>query len=179
LEVIAFRNRITPALIKSVKEHLLQPLRFRAANAHNRQVVEHRYAMDSLARDFESCLRQLHRQLRLNDHDLETASEALSRFERRVRRHRGELGTVMNTDSREYLPGHGRMGFMLMLKSLIDPSHFRVEEQRQRGMAFRIRPAVGVREPGPVCPESRPVPRVLQLRGQSVPGSGGRPADHV
>ena len=42
----------------------------------------------------------------------------------------------MNTDNREYLPGHGRMGFMLMLKSLIDPSYFRVEEQRQRGMAF-------------------------------------------
>ena len=149
LEVIAFRNRITPALITSVKEHLLQPLRFRAANAHNRQVVEHRYAMESLARDFESCLRQLHRQLRVNDRDLETASEALSRFERRVRRDRGELGTVMNTDSREYLPGHGRMGFMLMLKSLIDPSHFRVEEQRQRGMAFAFAQRLVSENPDP------------------------------
>jgi hypothetical protein len=107
LEVISFRDRITPAHITSVKEHLLQPLRFRAAAAHNRQVVEDRYAMESLARDFERCLQQLHRQLQVNDPDLETASEALSRFEGRVRRHRGELGTVMNTDSREYLPGHG------------------------------------------------------------------------
>ena len=136
LEVTSFRNRITPALITSVKEHLLHPLRFRAATAHNRQVVEDRWSMESLARDFESCCRQLHRQLRANDRDLKTASKALSRFESRVRRHRGELGTVMNTDNREYLPGHGRMGFMLMLKSLIDPSYFRVEEQRQRGMAF-------------------------------------------
>ena len=136
LQVISFRNRITPALITSVKERLLQPLRFRAATAHNRQVVEDRCGMESLARDLESCFRQLHRQLRANDRDLETASKVLSRFERRVRRHRGELGTVINTDNREYLPGHGRMGFMLMLKSLIDPSYFRVEEQRQRGMAF-------------------------------------------
>ena len=136
LEVISFRNRITPAVITSVKEHLLQPLRFSSANAHNRQVIEDRWSMESLARDFESCFRQLHRQLQANDRDLETASEVLSRFERRVRRHHDELGTVMNTDNREYLPGHGRMGFMLMLKSLIDPSYFRVEEQRQRGMAF-------------------------------------------
>ncbi len=136
LEVISFRNRITPALITSVKEHLLHPLRFRAATAHNRQVVEDRWSMASLACDFERCFRQLHRQLQVNDRDLETASKALSRFEKRVRRHRSELGAVMNTDNREYLPGHGRMGFMLMLKSLIDPSHFRVEEQCQRGMAF-------------------------------------------
>jgi hypothetical protein len=30
------------------------------------------------------------------------------------------------------------MGFMLMLKSLIDPSYFRIEEQRLRGMAFEF-----------------------------------------
>lgn len=149
LEVISFRNRIAPAHITSVKEHLLQPLRFRAAAAHNRRVVEDRYAMESLARDFESCLRQLHRQLQVNDRDMETASDALSRFERRVRRHRGELGTVMNTDSREYLPGHGRMGFMLMLKSLIDPSYFRVEEQRQRGMAFAFAQRLVSENPDP------------------------------
>ena len=149
LEVISFRDRITPALITSVKEHLLQQLRFREANVHNRQVVEDRWSMEALARDFESCFRQLHRQLQVNDHDLATASEVLSRFERRVRRHRGELGTVMNTDNREYLPGHGRMGFMLMLKSLIDPSYFRVEEQRQRGMAFAFAQRLVYENPDP------------------------------
>ena len=106
--------------------------------------------MESLSRDFESCFRQLHRQLRANDRDLETASKALSRFERRVRRHRDEVGTVMNTDNREYLPGHGRMVFMLMLKSLIDPSHFRVEEQRQRGMAFAFAQRLVSENPDPL-----------------------------
>jgi hypothetical protein len=149
LEVISFRNRITPALITSVKEHLLHPLRFTAANAHNRQVVEGRYAMESLASSLESCFRQLHRQLQVNDRALETASKVLSRFERRMRRDRSELGTVLNTDNREYLPGHGRMGFMLMLKSLIDPSYFRVEEQRQRGMAFAFAQRLVSENPDP------------------------------
>jgi hypothetical protein len=105
--------------------------------------------MESLARDFENCFRQLHRQLQANDRDLETASEVLSQFERRMRRHHGELGTVLNTDNREYLPGHGRMGFMLMLKSLIDPSYFRVEEQRQRGMAFAFAQRLVSENPDP------------------------------
>ncbi len=136
LDVISFRNRITPALVSSVKEHLLQPLRFSAEASHNRQVVGDRFAMHSLARDVERCFSQLHRQLQVNDRDLETASDAFSRFERRVGRHPDELAAIMNTERREYLPGHGRLGFMMMLKSLIDPSHFRIEEQAQRGMAF-------------------------------------------
>jgi len=149
LKVVSFRNRITPTLLASVKEHLLQPLRFAADATHNRQVIGDRCAMDSLARDLRRCFEKLHRQLQPNDPDLETATDALSRFARRVRRHREEVRAVMNTDRREYLPGHGRMGFMLMLKSLIDPSHFRVEEQRQRGMAFAFAQRLVSENPDP------------------------------
>ncbi|MCK5217884.1 phosphodiester glycosidase family protein, partial [bacterium] len=39
----------------------------------------------------------------------------------------------IDTKIREYLPGYGRLGFMMLLKSLIDPSYFRVEEQGVRG----------------------------------------------
>jgi hypothetical protein len=41
------------------------------------------------------------------------------------------------------------MGFMLMLKSLIDPSYFRVEEQRQRGMAFAFARRLVYENPDP------------------------------
>ncbi len=44
----------------------------------------------------------------------------------------------MNADNRVFLPGYGKLGFMLQLKSLIDPSYFRVEEQLNRGMAMRF-----------------------------------------
>jgi hypothetical protein len=92
--------------------------------------------MDSLAADMERCFRQLHRQLKPNDSDLETASKALTRFGKRLRSGRSDVNKLLRIDNREYLPGYGRLGFMLLLKSLIDPSYFRVEEQRQRGQAF-------------------------------------------
>ena len=136
LEVISYRDRITTRVIECIKEHLLTPLRFAPAGVHNRHVAEDRFGMESLAADMERCFRQLHRQLQANDSDLLTASKALARFGKHVRRGRSELNELLHTDNREYLPGHERMGFMLMLKSLIDPSYFRVEEQRQRGLAF-------------------------------------------
>ena len=40
--------------------------------------------------------------------------------------------------NRQYLPGYGKLGFMIFLKSLIDPSYFRVEEQEFRGKAFHF-----------------------------------------
>jgi glycosyltransferase involved in cell wall biosynthesis len=135
-EVIAFRNRITSRVIECVKEHVLTPLHFTSARVHNRRVAEDRCGMESLASDMERCFRQLHRQLQANDSDLLRASKALERFGKQTRRGRNELKGLLHTDNREYLPGHGRLGFMLLLKSLIDPSYFRVEEQRQRGMAF-------------------------------------------
>ena len=150
LEVISYRDRLVPNVIASIQEHLLQPLRFEQANAHNRYVIEHRCSMESLAASFESCFRQLHRQLQANDRDLLTASKALSQFGTRMRRDRRELSAVLNTDSREYLPGYGRMGFMLMLKSLIDPSFFRVEEQRQRGMVFAFAQRLVDENPDPL-----------------------------
>ena len=135
-EVISFRNRITPRVIECIKEHLLTPLHFAPARVHNRHVAEERCGMESLASDMDKCFRQLYRQLHANDSDLRRASNALARFGKHVRRGRTELKELLHTNNREYLPGHGRMGFMLLLKSLIDPSYFRVEEQRLRGMAF-------------------------------------------
>ena len=44
-----------------------------------------------------------------------------------------DLDAIMNQETRHYLPGYGRLSFMLLLKSLIDPSFFRVEEQLNRG----------------------------------------------
>jgi glycosyltransferase involved in cell wall biosynthesis len=135
-EVISYRNRITPRVIECIKEHLLTPLHFAQSKVHNRQVAEDRCGMESLGAGMDRCFRQLHRQLQANDSNLLTASKTLARFEKRVRTGRREVNRLLHTDNREYLPGHGRLGFMLMLKSLIEPSYFRVEEQRQRGMAF-------------------------------------------
>ena len=114
----AARTWISANTSREQSEHLVRRLGHSPAN-----VTELGNAatatLESLTRKFEACLRQLHRQLRAND--LQTATDAMSLFQRRVRRHDSEVAAVVNTDNREYLPGHGRMGFMLILKSLIDP----------------------------------------------------------
>ena len=53
-----------------------------------------------------------------------------------------DLEYLLDTSHRHYLPGYGRLSFMLMLKSLIDPSAFRVEQQIIRGMAFHFARAI-------------------------------------
>jgi hypothetical protein len=45
-----------------------------------------------------------------------------------------DLAAIINQRTRHYLPGFGRLGFMIFLKSLIDPSFFRVEEQQLKGL---------------------------------------------
>ena len=55
-----------------------------------------------------------------------------------------DLKEILNTTYREYLPGYGRLRFMILLKSLIDPSYFRVEEQLFRGMAFKYANEISV-----------------------------------
>ena len=62
--------------------------------------------------------------------------KAISNYKELCNYTNNDLKEILNTENREYLPGYGRMRFMILLKSLIDPSYFRVEEQLFRGMAF-------------------------------------------
>jgi len=137
LEVSAFSgSRIDAENVDRVKQWLLEPGSFREFGRHNRRVVERRFSMQGLARELEGVLYRLYLQLQPDAHFLETAARALTRFRKRIKRGEKNLSRVLNADNREYLPCAGRMAFMLMLKSLIDPSFFRVEEQLLRGMAF-------------------------------------------
>jgi len=137
LEVIEIRgSHIAPEAVAWVRDVLLHPQEHAECRTHNRHVVKIRYGVGALADDMRGALEQLHAQLQSNDQAEERAAKALVRFGRREQRGARELGDLVDTRQREYLPGTGRMGFMLMLKSLIDPSYFRVEEQRIRGLAF-------------------------------------------
>jgi hypothetical protein len=87
-------------------------------------------------RGLEATLHRLRHQLQTNRGLHANAAAALERFRKATRRAVLRAHDLLDTRHREYLPGYGRMGFMLMLKSLIDPSYFRAEEQHMRGMAF-------------------------------------------
>ena len=137
LEVIEFTGqRIGREAIEKTRDLLLHPDEYLDVSRHNRKVVDERYSTRALHEDLVEAVDRLHRQLDRNKRPMERAEAALSRFRRRMHGAQGRITDLIDAEAREYLPGYGRMGFMLMLKSLIDPSYFRAEEQRIRGMAF-------------------------------------------
>ena len=137
LDVNAFSGaRFEDQTVARIKDRLLTPDREGEMSRHNRRVVIRRYSMEVLTGDLEEILHRLHLQLQPGKRFLVRAQAALDDFSERVRAGGPQLTALLPAEYREYLPGYGRMGFMLMLKSLIDPSYFRIEEQRLRGMAF-------------------------------------------
>ncbi len=139
LDVIVFSgSRMKDSTIEKVRDRLLFPDLLEERGRHNRQVVERRFSMNVLERDLGTILSKLHLQLQPAASRANRARAALASFEERVRVQNPVLVKLLAAEHREYLSGFGRMGFMLMLKSLIDPSYFRIEEQRQRGMAFEF-----------------------------------------
>jgi len=139
LDVTIFSgSHFKDSTIEALCERLLSTDHPEAIRRHNRQVVERRFSIEVLTRDLGQILERLHLQTRKPKRRMDRASDAMKQFAERVSVESPELEALLETQQREYLPGFGRMGFMLMLKSLIDPSYFRVEEQRLRGMAFEF-----------------------------------------
>ena len=139
LDVIAFEGvSFKDSIIEKVCERLLSPDRPEDMRRHNRRIVEYRFSIEVLNRDLGQIFAMLHLQLQAPEQWMKRARDAMDRFAERVAVESPELEALLETRQREYLPGSGRMGFMLMLKSLIDPSYFRIEEQRLRGMAFQF-----------------------------------------
>ena len=83
------------------------------------------------SRELDHLLSRLY--LQLTPNDLTITGGAVDEYRSMCSR---DLDLLPRT--RHYLPGYGRTGFMLFLKSLIDPSYFRVEEQQTRGMLMRF-----------------------------------------
>ena len=139
LDVIIFRGtKFKDAMVERLCEQLLSPDRPEDMRSHNRRVVERRFSLAALTLDFGQILEKLHLQIQQPKRWMKCAGNAMERFAERVAVKSPELDALLETRQRTYLPGFGRMGLMLMLKSLIDPSYFRIEEQRMRGMAFEF-----------------------------------------
>jgi len=154
LQVIEFRGqRIGREAIEQTRELLLHPQDHLDVSMHNRKVVGQRYSMNALHRNLGESIDRLHLQLQPNELPMQRAQDALLRFRRRMRGAERRITDLVDAHDREYLPGYGRMGLMLMLKSLIDPSYFRAEEQRIRGMAFSFARRLVENGPTPL-PES-------------------------
>ena len=123
---------------------------------HNKKVVEKRYSLDALNENILEICSKLYLQLRNNTLNKSQTKKYLLLYQSKIQNSGVYYNSIINQSKREYLPGFGRLSFMLMLKSLIDPSAFRKEEQLMRGRAFLFAYEILIKDPDlPYIPENK------------------------
>ena len=128
LKVIEFKGKnIKSKHLQAIIDRVFFPHQFVDEVAHNKKVIEKRYSLSSLENNFHDIFNILYHQLNSNDKYLNEVKKYYQDFEKSYDKKSDALENIINTENREYLPGFGRIGFMIYLKSLIDPSFFRVE----------------------------------------------------
>jgi ribosomal protein S17E len=138
LKVIEFDGKkITKKHVKAIIERVFYPHKFSDEIEHNLRVVDTRYSLDSLKNNIDNICYIMYRQLKSNRRSVNLVKRSILEYKELCNYTNNDLIEILNTENREYLPGFGRMRFMILLKSLIDPSFFRVEEQLFKGMAFK------------------------------------------
>ncbi|MCJ7695677.1 MAG: phosphodiester glycosidase family protein [Anaerolineaceae bacterium] len=129
---------LPPEVIEAVKQRILAPSDYEKELIHNQRAVEKRYSPPALKKDFERILHQLFLQVTSGPESYQLASGALNDYKKHIAENKRFAQSIISTKNRQYLPGYGQLAYMLFLKSLIDPSYFRVEEKRFRGMAMQF-----------------------------------------
>lgn len=148
LKVLEFKGkRISERMVKQIIDRVFFPHRYNDEVRHNRRVVNKRYSLDSLNDNIYEIIHRLFYQLRGNEKILGIVKESLDDYRALVNSSNEHLEALLDTRHRQYLAGFSKLSYMFMLKSLIDPSFFRVEEQRILGMAFHFSGAIIYNDP--------------------------------
>ncbi len=139
LKVLEFKgNKIPKKLITAISDYVFYPQNSMEDLVHNLNVIQQRYSLDALQKNMEYLLRRLHSQLNaISDEENTRVVALLKKYKEIVNFENEDLNAIMNKRTRHFLPGYGRLAFMIYLKSLIDPSFFRVEEQFVRGRVMK------------------------------------------
>jgi len=160
LKVLEFKGkRITDGIVKRIIDRIFFPHRYTDEIRHNQRVVHKRYSLDALNDNLYQILHRLFQQLRSNEKIHRIVQESLDDYREMVGFTNENLEALLDTRHRQYLPGYSKLSFMFMLKSLIDPSFFRVEQQRIRGMAFHFSRSIIINDPDSVY-----IPEKILLR---------------
>lgn len=129
---------ITDKLIEAIMNRIFFPQNFMDETSHNQLVVQKRFSLNSLEANMGSILYQLYHQLSPDEDGIAETASIIERYKRTLNSNQKELSAIVHDKNRAFLPGYGKLGFLLQLKSLIDPSYFRIEEQQNKGMAMRF-----------------------------------------
>ncbi len=139
LKVIEFTDpKLSKKIIEDVKKQIFSKKSYEKHFLHNKKIINKRFSFKSLTQQFEEILYKLFLQITSDSSPVDLAIWALDKYSNHVTKNKKYAKCIMNTENRQYLAGYGQMGFMIFLKSLIDPSYFRMEEKRFRGMAMQF-----------------------------------------
>ncbi len=156
LRVIEYDGKkISNNQLNDIIKRVFFPHMFMEEIERNRSVVMKRYSQDTLNRNMYYILQLLYYQQRNNDHSMEKVKNAFAEYKKTFDNNNKNLKKILQADNREYLPGFNRLAFMIYLKSLIDPSAFRMEEQNMRGMVFDFAMEICNKNPVPLSLEKR------------------------
>lgn len=134
LKVIEFSGKkITSRHAEEISERVMFPHKFTDEILHNKNAVLNRYSLEALTNNIVDILYILYNQILPNEKSMEIVKNEMNKYKELVNFSNGDLEAILKTENRHFLPGFGRLAFMLNLKSLIDPSAFRIEEQQIRG----------------------------------------------
>ncbi|MBN4073043.1 phosphodiester glycosidase family protein [Crocinitomix catalasitica] len=140
LRVLEFKsNKLSVGLLNKIIDQVFYPQNNLDDIAHNINVIKNRYSYEVLEENMRSIVDTLAFQLKsLNKEEKEEdiLTGIFSDYEKINQNKPADLNAIMNTKTRQYMPGYGQLSFMIYLKSLIDPSFFRVEEQLIKGRVF-------------------------------------------
>ncbi len=139
LRVLEFTNKtLKDKLIKQIISNIFYPQNHVYDIIHNRKVVEKRFSINALQKNIDDVLYRLYLQLWPPYDAEELCINSFEEYDKVISFRNEDFNYLINTEKRHYLPGFGRLKFMMYLKSLIDPSFFRIEEQQVRGMAMEF-----------------------------------------
>ncbi|NOZ60347.1 MAG: glycosyltransferase [Calditrichaeota bacterium] len=104
---------------------------------HNRRVVRKRFSMEALENQFNRCLYVLWRRCQLpTEENMTHVRRSFEEFDK-ITNYDRTFQQIVLAGKRRYYPGISPIEFMVVLKSLIDPSYFRVEEKELKGRVMR------------------------------------------
>ena len=104
---------------------------------HNRRVVKKRFSMEALENQFNRCLYILWRRCQLpTEENMTHVNRSFAEFQK-ITKYDDAFHQIVLSGKRRYYPGISPIEFMVVLKSLIDPSYFRMEEKELKGRIMR------------------------------------------
>jgi len=129
-------EKYTTSLLKEITEVLIDPDSHDRVVAHNIKVVKKRFSAEALINTFDDCLHILWRRFKQKN-TFKEVIDALSAHRSRTL-YNSKFKSLVHSKKRSYLPGYTILEFMIYLKSLIDPSFFRIEEKELKGRTMNF-----------------------------------------